>query len=331
MQEDNSKETVEHNDPTSEQTLNEQTDNFESWKDDLAREVNNIVEQSEKHGANKESDGTDQDTDINKKDAHSSDTIKKPDGGNVQEGPQSDSLPNNKDVDSAEFSHVHVVDEGVKDEAPKSEEKLDSVKQSGETEETKKDDSIVQNQGQEAASDRQGQGDGKASSAAEESVEKEQQTTETLHEKVQSEDVSNQNSEDTKEQSSKEEVKGAQKKAGQYDHSKKKSKAKKGRGRKKILDHEEMDEWGNEQDDYGDIDDESYDEDMDDDIEDGEMDDFNEEEDADSIDSWKMSERPLEEAEDFGDEEDGKRKEQEDLQEEIKQLKGFISASFCYL
>ena len=118
---------------------------------------------------------------------------------------------------------------------------------------------------------------------------------------------------------------------------KKKTKLKKGRGKRKTTEHEEMDEWADE-DYYGDDDDdddEPYDEDMDEDLDDDEplegsedSDDFAtgkdySEEETDSIDSWQMTEKPLDESEDFSDEDDDhKIKEQEELQEEIKQLKG---------
>lgn len=115
---------------------------------------------------------------------------------------------------------------------------------------------------------------------------------------------------------------------------KKKTKLKKGRVKKKTTEHEEMDEWADD-DYYGDDDDEPYDEDMDEDLDDDEplegsevSDDFAtgkdySEEETDSIDSWQMTEKPLDESEDFIDEEDDRKiKEQEELQEEIKQLKG---------
>lgn len=110
---------------------------------------------------------------------------------------------------------------------------------------------------------------------------------------------------------------------------KKKSHTGKGRAKKKLNEQEGIDDWSDEVDYYDDNDDEPYDDDMDDDIEyDEAMDDvvisekgLNEEE-TDSIDSWKMTEKPLDESEDFDNEEDDdKLKEQEDLQEEIKQLK----------
>ena len=117
--------------------------------------------------------------------------------------------------------------------------------------------------------------------------------------------------------------------------SKKKTKLKKGRGKRKTTKHEEMDEWADDEY-YGDDDDyEPYDEDIDEDLDDDEplegSEDFDgfvtrkdySEEETDSIDSWQMTEKPLDESEDLSDEEDDRKiKEQEVLQEEIKQLKG---------
>ena len=95
----------------------------------------------------------------------------------------------------------------------------------------------------------------------------------------------------------------------------------------------EIHEW-EKVDDFDDASD-LLDEDLDDDIEadersaamdaedpDGEI--AFEKEGADRIDSWKMTEQPLDETESetFDREEGGKFQEQEDLQEEIKQLKG---------
>lgn len=118
---------------------------------------------------------------------------------------------------------------------------------------------------------------------------------------------------------------------------KKTAKLKQGQGKKKRTDHDEMAEWA-EEDYYGvddDDDDEPYDEEMDEDLDDEEplegsedTEDFPSakeysEVETDSIDSWQMTEKPLDESEDFSDEEgDHKIKEQEELQEEIKQLKG---------
>ena len=104
-------------------------------------------------------------------------------------------------------------------------------------------------------------------------------------------------------------------------HEEKKQNSKKGRTRKKHIEHDEIDEWGSE-DDLDDIDGEPYDEDFDDDVVvDSEMDDIGD--DVDSLDEWKMSEKPLDEDHNFVDEDvDSKQKEQEELQEEIKQLKG---------
>lgn len=109
----------------------------------------------------------------------------------------------------------------------------------------------------------------------------------------------------------------------------KKSQTRKGRAKKKLIEWEGIEDWSDNDDYYDDVD-ELYDDNMDDDMEDDEtMDDdvlsekgLNDEE-TDSIDSWKMTEKPLDESEDFDDEDDDDEpKEQEDLQEEIKQLKG---------
>ena len=105
----------------------------------------------------------------------------------------------------------------------------------------------------------------------------------------------------------------------------KKSQTRKGRAKKKLIERERIEDWSDNDDYYDDVD-ELYDDDVDDDET---MDDdvlsekgLNDEE-TDSIDSWKMTEKPLDESEDFDDEyDDDKLKEQEDLQEEIKQLKG---------
>ena len=259
---------MEDNDPISEETLNKETENLESWKDALEKEVRNIIEQSEKHAAEEESHKADQTMDLNEKNAHTSEETK-----NIYDVPQSDSSQSTKD--SAEFSKVHVVHEQGKSDDPKADERLDSEKG---------------------------------------------------NEEVKSEQLDHKNSEAAEKQLSEEEVKGTPTNAGQQ-KDKKKPKSKKGQKHKKTIEQEEMDEWGSG-DDFGDVVDEPFDEDLGDDIEGGDdMEDFSEE--ADSIDSWKISEKPLDEAEDFGDEEvDDKLKEQEDLQEEIKQLKGFISTFF---
>lgn len=259
---------MEENDPTSEETLNKETENLDSWKDALEKEVRNILEQSEKHAAEEERHKADQTMDLNEKNAQTSGETKK-----VYEVPQSDSSQNTKD--SVEFSKVPVVDEQGQFDDPKADKRLDSEK---------------------------------------------------VNEEVKSEQLDHKNSEAAEKRLSEEEVKGTPTNTGQQ-KDKKKPKSKKGRKHKKIIEQEEMDEWGNE-DDFGDVVDEPFDEDLDDDIVGGDdMEDFSEE--AGSIDSWKMSEKPLDEAEDFIDEEvDDKLKEQEDLQEEIKQLKGFISTFF---
>lgn len=246
------KKAVEHNQANSEQTLKKEPENSESWKEYLTKEVNNILEQSEKHATKQENHESDQVMDLNGKSVQSSEV---PDEAKSHVVFESDSVQNAKD--SVEFSDVRVVEEHVKDDSAKADDKADFTKQN------------------------------------------------------------EQNSVDAKRQPSEEKMKGNADETGQY-KDRKKPKPKKGRSRKKLIEREEIDDWGNE-DDYDDIDDDPYDEVMDDDMEDGEMEDFSE--DADSINSWKMSEKPLDEAEDLDEDLDSKLKEQEDLQEEIKQLK----------
>lgn len=246
---------MEHNQANSEQTLKKEPENSESWKEYLTKEVNNILEQSEKHATKQENHESDQVMDLNGKSVQSSEV---PDEAKSHVVFESDSVQNAKD--SVEFSDARVVEEHVKDDSAKADDKADFIKQN------------------------------------------------------------EQNSIDAKQQSSEEKMKGNADETGQY-KDRKKPKPKKGRSRKKLIEREEIDDWGNE-DDYDDIDDDPYDEAMDDDMEDGEMEDFSE--DADSINSWKMSEKPLDEAEDLDEDLDSKLKEQEDLQEEIKQLKGIV-------
>ena len=160
-----------------------------------------------------------------------------------------------------------------------------------------------------------------------------EQKTETQGKNYQSEDSTHQETGSEAPQHSEDNEVEASTKSPQSN--KKKTKLKKGWSKKKTAEHEEMDEWADE--DYyrgDDDDDEQYDEDMDEDLDDDEplegsedSDDFAtgkdySEEETDSIDSWQMTEKPLDESEDFSDEDDRKIKEQEELQEEIKQLKG---------
>ena len=85
----------------------------------------------------------------------------------------------------------------------------------------------------------------------------------------------------------------------------KKSQTRKGRAKKKLIEWEGIEDWSDNDDYYDDVD-ELYDDDVDDGMEDDEtMDDdvlsekgLNDEE-TDSIDSWKMTEKPLDESEDF--------------------------------
>ena len=102
---------------------------------------------------------------------------------------------------------------------------------------------------------------------------------------------------------------------------KKKTRGKKGKSQKKEL---EMEDWLDKEDDYDYyVHDESYNEDRDDVIADGEMEDFNDD---------LGEEKPLDETDElFEDEQvDRKLKEKENLQEEIKQLKGFFFILFIF-
>ena len=309
-----SKEAVQHNEQTTEQKLNKETDNRQSWREELVEEVKQIVEQSEKHAAKADIEEANQERDLNEKDIK--DTGKGMEGENSHEVPPSDPVQNIEDVDGAEFSSAHVVDEKQKEDVSKSSEILESSKQSDYIETAENSDSGEKKPGNDDSSNKDNQKVEEAD-MAEKSIDdqQQQQPTETLNKKDQ---------EDGGKIQAGEERRGEEVKTGQYDKkSKAKAKAKKGRGRKKVTERDAMDEW--DSDDYDDID--SYDEGFDDEVDDDEIEDFYE--DPDSIESWKMSEKPLDEAEELSDEDVSKIKE--DLQEEIKQLKGFISFFFLLL
>ena len=300
-----SKEAVQHNEQTTEQKLNKETDiNRQSWREELVEEVKQIIEQSEKHAAKADIEEANQERDLNEKDIK--DTEKGMEGENSHEVPPSDPVQNIADADGAEFSSLHVVDEKLKEGVSKSSEILESSKQSDYIETAENSDSGEKKPGNDDSSNKDNQ----------KSIDdqQQQQPTETLNKKDQ---------EDGGKMQAGEEKRGEEVKTGQYDKkSKAKAKAKKGHGRKKVTERDGMDEW--DSDDYDDID--PYDEGFDDEVDDDEIEDFYE--DPDSIESWKMSEKPLDEAEELSDEDVSKIKE--DLQEEIKQLKGFISFFFCY-
>lgn len=310
-----SKEAVQHNEQTTEQKLNKETDdNPQSWREELVEEIKQIVEQSEKHAAKADIEEANQERDLNEKDIK--DTGKGMEGENSHEVPPGDPVQNIEDVDGAEFSSVHVVDEKQKEDVSKSSEILESSKQSDYIETAENSDSGEKKPGNDDSSNKDNQKVEEAD-MAEKSIDdqQQQQPTETLNKKDQ---------EDGGKIQAGEERRGEEVKTGQYDKkSKAKAKAKKGRGRKKVTERDAMDEWDG--DDYDDID--SYDEGFDDEVDDDEIEDFYE--DPDSIESWKMSEKPLDEAEELSDEDVSKIKE--DLQEEIKQLKGFISFFFLLL
>ena len=63
-----SKETVQHNEQTTEQKLNKETDNRQSWREELVEEVKQIIEQSEKHAAKADVEEANQERDLNEKD-----------------------------------------------------------------------------------------------------------------------------------------------------------------------------------------------------------------------------------------------------------------------
>lgn len=269
FQEINIKEPVQDNKANNQETLSEQTDNSNLWTEELAKEVQNIETQSQKHAAK-------QDSHTNTKDIPGAENVR-------------------QDVDSEEFLHVHSSDEHLKEENPKSDEKLDLSKSRDETDKQEQTTEI-HNENHPSLENSQETKDDKFDAGSEAAEKLEDEKVKETKEKTQS--------------------------------NKKKARAKKGRAKKKLIESEEMDEWADE-DDYGDVD-EPYEEDMDhedmddeDPLEGTEDPDYNGEE-TDSIESWKMTEKPLEESEDFGDEEDesSKFKEQEELQEEIKQLKG---------
>jgi len=166
-------------------------------------------------------------------------------------------------------------------------------------------------------------------------TDKQEQKTETQGKIYQSKDSTYQETKDETSQHLEDSKMETKTKSPQ--RNKKTAKLKQGQGKKKTTDHDEMAEWADE-DYYGvdddDDDDEPYDEEMDEDLDDEEplegsedTEDFPSgkeysEVETDSIESWQMTEKPLDESEDFSDEGVHKIKEQEELQEEIKQLKG---------
>ena len=211
-----------------------------------------------------------------------------------------------KDENSHEFIHVHSSDEHLNKENLKSNEELDLSKTSDGTD---RQEEKTETQGKIYQS-------------------KDSTHRETKDDKLGSDSETSQHLEDSKMET----------KTKSSQRNKKTAKLKRGQSKKKTTDHDEMAEWADD-DYYGvdddDGDDEPYDEDMDEDL-DGEepLEESEDTEDfpsgkeygeveTDSIESWQMTEKPLDESEDFSDEEgDHKIKEQEELQEEIKQLKG---------
>ena len=150
-----SKETVQHNEQTTEQKLNKETDNRQSWREELAEEVKQIIEQSEKHAAKADVEEANQERDLNEKDIK--DTGKGMEGENSHEVPPSDPVQNIEDVDGAEFSSVHVVDEKKKEDVSKSSEILESSKQSDYIEAAENSDSGEEKPGNDDSSNKDNQ------------------------------------------------------------------------------------------------------------------------------------------------------------------------------
>ena len=288
FQETNVKDSVQVNKPTDQETLSEQADNSHLWTEELKKEVQNLEAQSEKHAAKQDSH------DGNQNDVHTTNKQETTATENVNDVTQSD-YEKTKDENNQEFLHVHSSNEHIKEENLKTAEQLGLTETSEQKTETQS---------------------------------KNYQAEDSTHQETK-DDVSGSKASQHLEDS---EV-GTETKSQQ--RSKKKTKLKKVRGKRKTIEHEQMDEWTDD-DYYGDDDDdEPYDEDMDEDLDGDEplegSEDFDgfvtrkdySEEETDSIDSWQMTEKPLDESEDLNDEEDDlKIKEQEVLQEEIKQLKG---------
>lgn len=288
FQETSVKESVQVNKPTDQETVSEQPDNSHLWTEELKKEVQNLEAQSEKHAAKQDiHEG-------NQNDVRTTNKQETTGGENVNDVTQSDSPEKTKDENSQEFLHVHSSDEHI------NEGNLKSTEQSGLTETNEQKTETQSKTYQSKDSTHQETKDDGSGSKASQHLEDIEVETETKSQQIK----------------------------------KKKTKLKKGQGKRKTTEHEEMDEWADE-DYYDDDDDQPYDEDMDEDLDDDEPlegsedsdnfapgKDYSEEE-TDSIDSWQMTEKPLDESEDFSDEEDDRKiKEQEVLQEEIKQLKG---------
>lgn len=287
FQETSVKESVQVNKPTDQETVSEQPDNSHLWTEELKKEVQNLEAQSEKHAAKQDiHEG-------NQNDVRTTNKQETTGGENVNDVTQSDSPEKTKYENSQEFLHVHSSDEHI------NEGNLKSTEQSGLTETNEQKTETQSKTYQSKDSTHQETKDDGSGSKASQHLEDNEVETETKSQQIK----------------------------------KKKTKLKKGQGKRKTTEHEEMDEWADE--DYYDDDDQPYDEDMDEDLDDDEPlegsedsdnfapgKDYSEEE-TDSIDSWQMTEKPLDESEDFSDEEDDRKiKEQEVLQEEIKQLKG---------
>ena len=285
-----SEELVEDNGLVNEQTFKGNTLEAESWKETLTKEVEKLAELSEK-AAKQESYVTDEVKD-NAKLVHEDIVQDVSDSGSTQSS------------NSPGFSSTHVVDEKTVDFLPKEDDFKSS--ETGESSHGKAEEMVLNDI----------PNDGNAeSSKSNDHVGHDQHTSEKIiDQELNSQKPKTEKSEDTLKQART--TSKTVKRSG-----KEKARGKKRKSRRKEL---EMEDWLDKEDDYDYYeDDESYDGDVDDDMTDGEMEDFND--DVDNLDE----EKPLDETDEFDDGEvERKLKEQEDLQEEIKHLKGFF---FCFV
>lgn len=281
-----SEELVEENGLVNEQTLKENTLEVESWKETLTKEVKKLAELSEK-AAKQESYVTEE----------VQDNAKLVPEDIVQDVSDSGST---KTSNSPGFSSVHVVDEKTVDFLPKEDDFESS--ETGESSHGKAEKMVVNDIPK----------DGNA-----ESTESKDRVGQNQHmsEKIIDQEL---NSQKPKTEKSDDTLKRARTTSKTVKHGgKEKARGKKRKSRKKEM---EMEDWLDKEDYYDYYeDDEAYDGDVDDDMADDEMEDFHD--DVDILDE----EKPSDEIDDFDDGEvERKLKEQEELQEEIKHLKGFF-------
>ena len=275
-----------------EQTFKGNTLEAESWKETLTKEVEKLAELSEK-AAKQESYVTDEVKD-NAKLVREDIVQDVSDSGSTQSS------------NSPGFSSTHVVDEKTVDFLAKEDDFKSS--ETGESSHGKAEEMVLNDIPKDGTAE---------STKSNDDVGHDQHTSEKIiDQELNSQKPKTEKSEDTLKQART--TSKTVKRSG-----KEKARGKKRKSRKKEL---EMEDWLDKEDDYDYYeDDESYDGDADDDMTDGEMEDFND--DVDNLDE----EKPLDETDEFDDGEvERKLKEQEDLQEEIKHLKGFFFSCFVH-